>query len=484
MLRPGVDNLAIPNRFESLLASPYLKFEPLIIEVGDDTRALLRVRDKAGIQQGGILVFLLGETGIGKTTAVYSLSVHVAPEFNPVVAVPPQVDVRDVAAWLETNLPSSNDKALLVLFDGREVTDDEAGLRQFLTSLNQLLRRRRDVLFVWPTTDPDWHGNLRALAARIGGGGLVPKEGDVEIAGPARDDWRRVLDRMLIQYDVTLQDIALEADYVEELASSAGTIGAFLECVGGVIAGRTSKVRDVQALPSLVFVVSSGAEVVGEANRLRRARTHIVKAEELLAYSPRSEAGKWWRARLGNPQHHLAYIISLFDARLTTLTPSAMAYACLHQGPQELRRLVAESGLKANSGNAATTLRATDLYRFLAGGETAELTSSRKGKTKDPSLNAYRRIQGRSASLHRAITETICRHLGDQLPGFRLRDTRYEVDAGEQNLYTDCIAAVGEDHYHLEFHHLSPSQCKASRMASYIMDKLRSYALHYNLVPR
>ena len=37
---------------------------------------------------------------------------------------------------------------------------------------------------------------------------------------------------------------------------------------------------------------------------------------------------------------------------------------------------------------------------------------------------------------------------------------------------------------YFEFHHLSIANCKAASMASYIMDKLRAYAFHYNILSR
>jgi hypothetical protein len=83
-----------------------------------------------------LLAFLLGTSGIGKTTAVYSSSVHMSSRFSEVFLIPPEIELRDVSSWLKDNLPKPNNKILLILFDGREATDDEVGLRQFLSSLN------------------------------------------------------------------------------------------------------------------------------------------------------------------------------------------------------------------------------------------------------------------------------------------------------------------------------------------------------------
>ena len=145
-----VPKIKIPNRFESILESPYFQAKSLpslILPVSDDLESFNRLRRRADLQQGGLLVFLLGPSGIGKTTAVYSSSFHMAKYFYEVFPVPADIELRDVFSWVKTNLPDAGEKTRLVLFDGREITDDLVGVRQFLSSLNQLLRKRKDILF-------------------------------------------------------------------------------------------------------------------------------------------------------------------------------------------------------------------------------------------------------------------------------------------------------------------------------------------------
>jgi hypothetical protein len=88
-----------------------------------------------------------------------------------------------------------------------------------------------------------------------------------------------------------------------------------------LIASQVDEVQLSQALPEVVLVVTSTSEVVGEANRLRRAGTYLLKPGELVAYSSRSRAAKWWAARGDDPRHRLGYMTALFRARLTTMTP-------------------------------------------------------------------------------------------------------------------------------------------------------------------
>lgn len=465
--------------------STRIKAQPTLFPIEADLSAVDFLLNKASIQGGGLLAFLLGGTGAGKSTAAYSASVFLNEKVSQLVRVPIGIKLRDVVGWLIAHLPPQNGKALLVLFDGREVTDDSVGLKQLLAALNQLLRQRRDVIFLWPTNDTAWHKEIKGLAVTIGGSNFAPTESDIQISGPSRADWPRILERILIQLDTSPADVALDSQLVADTVNRNPTIGEFLSEIGGVIAQRTTNVRKTKTLPSVLFVATSGHEVVGEANRIRRAGTFILKAEELLAYSPRSEAGKWWHARKSNPEHNLAYIISLFDARLTTMTASSVAYACLHNGSALLQTAATSAGMAKNSTNATTTITATDLFRLLAGETVAELTSSRKGKMKDTTAGAYAAIQRLSAQNHRQINEAIVRALAGQLGDINLAATRYEVDAGDQNLYTDVqLSRTNASNSALEFHHISEANCNASGMAAYIMDKLRAYAIHYNLIPR
>jgi hypothetical protein len=268
------------------------------------------------------------------------------------------------------------------------------------------------------------------------------------------------LERILIQLDSSLAEVGLDDALVNQLTTSSSTIGEFLAEVGTIIAKRTTELREIKSLPSVLFIVSSGPEVVGEANRLRRAGSFVLKAEELIAYSPRSEAGKWWQERQKQPEQNLSYIISLFGSQLATLSASAVAYSCLHNGAANLIAIANAAGMQSNKTNAETTLKATDLYRMLMGEKINELTSSQKGKIKDTTLKAYEGLQAQSAQQHLTINEGIVKALAGVINEIDLAQTNFEVDAGDQNLRTDCVLQIGAKQRHLEFHHLSEAVVK------------------------
>jgi hypothetical protein len=475
--------ITIPNRFESMQEAFGQEIRPLIVPIDEDLHSLQSLRDRARVQNGGLLCFILGSTGVGKTTAIHSASVHMPDTFAPVTKVPPEIRFRDVAGWLTANLPpAQGTKSTLVLFDGRELSDDEVGIRQLLSALNQLLRRRPDVLFCWPTTDVDWHASLRKTAETVGGANFVPKESDVVVVGPPTGEWPTVLERLLLQFGKTYDDVGLAQDLVGKFCAESKTIGDFLTQVGLVIADRITKTRTIKRLPQLVFVITSSGDVVGEANRIRRAGTQA--PEPLLGYSPRSEAGKWWIERNQTSDHHLGYIISLFDARLVTMTASAMVYSCLHSGTSDLEKAAVDQGARPDRGNAKRIIEASEIYRFLKGEQIPEFTTGKKGGHQESTAKAYAAVQAMSAKRHKAINQALCRLTKAYLPDMAYDDNAdFEVSQGG-NLITDAIVRYANRPYSLEFHHLSEAQCAAAGMSSYIMDKLRTYSWHHQLIPR
>jgi hypothetical protein len=475
--------IPIPTRFENILASETLDPAPLIVPVENDLKYFDALRRVADTQNAGVIVFPVGASGGGKTTAVYSAASLLPDLFAPVCPVPHTINLRSVAEWLHNNLPSQTTRATLVLLDGREASDDAIGLKQLVTSLNQLVRGRPDLLFVWPTVDDDWRRELVELAQKIGGVELAP-DGYEHVEGPPPAAWPEILNRILIQLDHGLDDVALDQAFVESVVTEQENVGRFLGRISSAIANRVDEVQLSKRLPRIIFVVTADSSIVGEANRLRRAGSYLLKPQELISYSPRSVAGKYWQARAAVPEHHLGYIIALFQATLTTMTPSSLVYACAEYGDADLKKLVTREGLNRSQSNAKRTFESTDFYRLLIGSPSKELTSTMKGKTAASTLKAHASIQAASKDRHKAINQAICQLAEHVEPHFKASLGSFEVDLGEQDLYTDAVIPLGANDLYLEFHHLSAAHARAASIASYVMDKLRLYAIRHNIIPR
>jgi hypothetical protein len=479
------EEIRVPNRFESLNELFAGNVRPLIIPVAEDLKRFTNYRDRARTQNGGLLVFLLGKTGIGKTTAVHSVAINLADKFRPVFVIPAEVQLRDAVAFVEQNLVAPSDaRASLVLFDGREVSDDQVGIKQLLASLNQLLRRRKDIVFCWPTTDPAWHSELKELAKTIGGNNFSPSECDCIVQGPPKSDWPKLLDRLLLQFGKVLADLGLDQSLIDSACERFETPGEFLSEIGNIIASRITNTRELKKIPRLLFIVSSDGDVSGEANRIRRAVNQILAAEPMmLGYSPKSEAGKWWKERSKVPEHSLGYVISLFEASLVTLSASAITYACGQFGSPVLKAVVEAAGARPDKGNAMRTIQASEFYRYLNKESVLEYTTGRKGRVSAGVLKAYAGIQSLSATSHKELNQAVCKLTESNLLGMNVPDENYEVGF-DGDLITDALILMNGEAFHAEFHHLSEKHCKAATISAYIMQKLRTYAIAYQIIPR
>jgi hypothetical protein len=166
------------------------------------------------------------------------------------------------------------------------------------------------------------------------------------------------------------------------------------------------------------------------------------------------------------------------------MSASSVVHACLLCGADDLKNAVLKEKIQPNSGSAGQALKASEFYRYLSGAAVPEFTTGRKGKARDRTVEAYTAIQALSSKRHKAINQAICTFTKQHVSGLLCEaDSSFEIASGD-NLITDALLEIGERAYHAEFHHLSELQCKAANMSSYIMGKLRTYALHHQLIPR
>ena len=113
-----------------------------------------------------------------------------------------------------------------------------------------------------------------------------------------------------------------------------------------------------------------------------------------------------------------------------------------------------------------------------------EFATGKKGGHQESTAAAYAAIQAMSAKRHKAINQALCKITKSYLPEMTYdEDEDFEV-SHDGNLITDAMVKHATRPYSLEFHHLSEAQCGAAGMASYIMDKLRTYSWHHQLIPR
>src|SRR5262249_14872860 len=166
------------------------------------------------------------------------------------------------------------------------------------------------------------------------------------------------------------------------------------------------------------------------------------------------------------------------------MSPSAVVHACMIHGEKDLQTAAFGAGAQPNRGNASQALRASEFFRYLSGASVPEFTTGKKGSVQDTTIKAYANVQALSSKRHKSINQAICAITGDYLEDFDCsKSNGFEVPQGN-DLITDAVIGIGTKNFHAEFHHLSEAQCKAANMSSYIMGKLRGYALDHQLIQR
>jgi hypothetical protein len=477
----------LPTKFESILRTPALAYGPLILKVEPDLRRFRKLVRFNLAQGAGSLAVIQSPPGQGKTTAVYAASVLLRTEFHAVLAVPPLISLplREIPAWLAGNLPKLSDKVTPVLIDGRESTDDEQGLRDVMGALNNLVRGRPDLLFVWPTTSESWRDQLVSTAREFGSQSFCPTDGVFSVEGPAREQWVEAVSLILDQLGSTWDEFGVNESSASELLTNYSTLGEFFTGINQIRVDQDDFSESVTGLPEVIFVISSHSQVVGHVARLRNPATYRLRTDEVIGSARQSEPGKFWRARGAAQKSNLAWVSSLLQAKLVALTPSTVAHACAIESKPDSRLRASLSGLefRANRGTGNTAYRTTDLARFLANEPVPEVLTTNKGKTSDATVAAYDVVQALSSKQHRAINEAILTFVGKSDGSFDPAEVQYELPLGADAI-VDAVVPVGDRRLHLEFHHLSGPNCTPNKMASYMMKKLRVYATQYNLIER
>jgi hypothetical protein len=290
---------------------------------------------------------------------------------------------------------------------------------------------------------------------------------------------------MLDQLNSSWDEFGVNESSAAEVAKQHKTLGDFLTAINQVRVDQEGVAENATGLPEVVFVASSHSPVVSHVARLRNPRTYRIRTDEVMQSARMQEVGKFWQARGAAQKQNLAWVSSLLQVKLLSLTPSSVAHACaLYADPESpLRRAIERTKFQGNLSAGSNAYSKTDLGRFLAGEPVPEVLNSNKGKTSEKTLAAYDAIQALSARHHLTINKLILRLAAEASKLFKIDEVELEKPLGADAI-VDAIVPSSDRRVHLEFHHMSANECSPNKIATYIMKKLRIYAYQYNLIDR
>jgi hypothetical protein len=446
----------------------------------EDLDAIKRFVASAQSAMQGKLLFVSATSGSGKSTFVHSLEVFLADKVASVVRLPApyELPVEGIAAYL-SKIPLST-KFTVVNFDGREAPYfNEPEYQTFLGALNGILRARKDILVVWPVTDREFANKLVQLMEKVGGRSAFGVSPILELNGIKKARFPLVLEKILQVANWRLEDAAISNTEVDELAATSDRIGVFLDKLQSLITQRFDIGEIGIDFPTLVAVITTSEPKIRETVRsLRRADSYYIEASRLLMYTKKSNVAEWWGNRATSLRSALPHVIALFNAQLVSMSPSAVVHSVLQSKVPDLEKLV--TGVRADRGNARRVMESSELFKYLNGQgiDNREYGSS----VRDETFSSYDKIQQESEVRHKAINKAILDLA--TATGVSLSSLEYEKnlvpglqsDAAYKDNSGNTVA--------IEFHHKAATEATNNKIAIYILEKLKEYAINFGLAER
>ncbi|KIP15385.1 MULTISPECIES: hypothetical protein [Burkholderia] len=470
---------ALPTRYEPLTSTFGDRAKMTFVAAPHDLDIAKRLLAAAESARQGKLLFVSAESGSGKSTFVHSLEIFLSDKIQTVIRLPAphELEVSEIPAFL-AKLPQKP-KFTVVNFDGREAPYfNEPEYQTFLGALNGVLRSRSDLAILWPVTDEDFANKLITLLKKVGGSSAFGLTPIFKLSGPTKDQFPLVLEKILQIANWTLDDAAISSTEVDALIHDSHSIGAFLDSLQHLIAQRFDIGGLGVSFPTLAIAISSGDAKIRETCRsLRRADSYYIEASRLLMYTKKSNVAEWWQNRSTNLKSALPHVIALFNAQLASMSASSVVHAILQHGNFGLQ--AAASSIRSDKGNAKRVMTSSELFKFIQGEavDNREYGSSVGTET----YEAFARIQGLSETDHRSINEAILQLAQDT--GASLSDLKFEHSL-ISGLQSDATFESPTGTIAVEFHHKSETESTHNKIAIYILEKLKEYAINFGLAER
>lgn len=477
--------VTVPTRYEGLLdAVGQQQIGQVLLESVADLSAIKEALVEVASAGQGKLLFLLGATGVGKTTLAASSQLYLAHQVSRVVSPPPdyELPLGELPAWLSKHVfPADRERGIVVVnLDGRELPALDASARQAaMVNLNAYLRRTKNLIALWPVINRVFAEDLIRLLEEVGGKSALVRRQIYEVTGVPQARYYDALLLLLSATGTRLEDAAVTRQEAEDLVASAVSIGDYMRLVHDLVVARYDIGELGTRLPRVSIVVSSNGDSADACRMLRRGSKYLADPERLLQFSRANVADDWRKFGKRNARHSLPFIASLFEVRLLNLTGSMVVNACAYSTDQRLRDAVRQHYPNPVKSNAANTIGKSSLVRSMT---EQEDVGPAGGSASEEVSKAYLAVQKLSKESHKKINEAIIAVLTEQLQ-ISLPELRFEYQPhAHELLQVDCWFKRSDRPEVLEFTHRQADELTPASISSYTLGKLMDYARDYGLM--
>lgn len=485
-MSPGIVGLVqIPARFEALRDTVGAgRLAQVLIEPSEDVAEMKRAIADVGAARQGKLLFLLGGSGTGKTSLAESLPIFLPKAVARVVTTPPDyaLPLAELPRWLANEVqPGSGPGITVVNLDGREIPAvDEQVAQGAMVNLNAFLRRTPNVLAVWPIVSAAFAKDAIGRLAQLGGQSALAQNPIYAIKGLPKERYYDALRLFLDATSTKLEDAAVSQEEALALVNDSPTPGEYLTRIHALVVQRYDLGDLGERLPKLYIAVSALNDTSQACRILRRGNRYSIDPDRLLQFSRSNVADDWRTRGARNARHGLAFITSLFEAKIVNLTASALANACAWADDAEIAALVKKHYPTAIKQNAVNGLAGSSLVRGLRGEEDVGFVANKEPPT-DKIQEAYLAVQAHTKDKHNAINAAVMKVVSGLVPEFPNYEVEFHplAERGKE-LRVDIWLKRGERPEAIEFtHHENASEATIS---SYVLAKIEDYARDYGLI--
>jgi len=475
--------VSVPARYEALRDSvgPN-RVSQVLLEPTADMPILQQVIAEVRASRQGKLLFIQGDPGSGKTSLAEALAIYLGNAVGAVLTSPPDFELAlpELPGWIakeRARINVSPDKLVVVNLDGREITSaDRPATVAAMTNLNALLRRTPDMLLLWPIINRSFADDAIEQLSQVGGQTALSVRRVHQVIGIPQERYYDVLALILQVMGVTLADAAVSSREAQDMVTTSKNLGDYLEAIQGLVVSRYDLGELGGKLPKISFVVSSNADANPICRMLRRGNGYLIDPDRLLQFSRANIADDWRRRATTNARHALPFIASLFDAKLLSVSSSAVVNACAFAEDTSLGSMVRVHYPSPVSSNAWNSMVNSSFARALLGQEDVGRGAS---SPSDAILKAYKDLQAVSKTKHRALNEAIMRVIETYVIGLPTPQFEYHPVVGKE-LRADVWLDRPDRPETLEFTHRA--DVTEAVVSSYILTKLQDYARDYGLI--